>query len=193
MGVRFFMEKIYKFLNFIFTTLFVILISSFAVLFCLTRYIYPLKYKEQVLEYSQEFNVEAELVYAIIKTESGFKENAESSDKAKGLMQITDSTAEYISKKLQEVNYDIFDIVTNIRFGTYYISYLTERFDSVELAIVAYNAGEGKVKEWLNQTEYSKDGKSIQSIPYTESANYYKRICKNLNIYRKLYGKILDK
>ena len=73
--------------------------------------IYPIKYEEQVEKYSKEFGVDRLYVYAIIKAESNFNEEANSKSGAKGLMQLMDATAEDIAKELQmntQENYDLY-------------------------------------------------------------------------------------
>ncbi len=161
--------------------------------FVLIKYVYPLEYKREVFYYADAYGLERALVFAVIKTESSFNKNAESNKGAIGLMQITESTGAYIAKRKGVSNYDLKDIECNIDFGCYYIKYLTERFARQETALIAYNAGEGKVREWLNDKRYSKDGKRLIKIPYKETREYIEKINQNFSKYKKLYGNILDK
>ena len=157
------------------------------------KYIYPIKYSEEVLFYCKEYNLDAYLVFSLIKTESAFNERAESEKGAKGLMQIIDSTAGYIAKLLGEKEYDIFSPSTNIRFGCFYLRLLIDKFTVEETALCAYNAGEGNVNNWLNDKGYSTDGVNLTLIPYRETEEYIKKIYKSYVKYEKLYGNILDK
>ena len=157
------------------------------------RYLYPLDYKETIVEYADYYGINRALVFAMVKSESSFNKKAVSSKGAKGLMQITDKTAEYIAKKLGVEEYDLFDEKTNVNFGCYYIKYLYVRFKDIETALVAYNAGEGNVSLWLTNEEYSKDGKTLLNIPFNESREYLQKIKLNFENYKKLYGKLLDK
>lgn len=156
-------------------------------------FIYPIKYKEQVLTVSKEYNLDPALIFAVIKTESGFNEKAVSVKGAVGLMQITPKTAEYIAKKREIAKYDLYDPKTNIEFGTYYIRYLLDRFTGQKEAMAAYNAGEGTVKSWLKDERYSQDGKTLKDVPYKETERYIQKIGKSLERYKKLYQKLLDK
>ena len=165
----------------------------FACVIGVERKIYPLKYKEQVLEYASRFDVSWELILATVKVESDFDKDAVSSKGAIGLMQITQNTASYIALMLNETNYDLTDPDTNLRFGTYYLKYLLTRFESVETAVCAYNAGEGNVSSWLKNKEYSLDGVTLSSIPFKETRGYLEKIKKTFEKYKKLYGNILDK
>ena len=157
------------------------------------RKIYPLNYKEQVWEYSIRFSVSCELILATVKVESDFDKDAVSSKGAIGLMQITQNTANYIALMLNESDYDLTDPDVNLRFGTFYLKYLLERFESVETAVCAYNAGEGNVSAWLKNKEYSADGVTLSSIPFKETRVYLEKIKKTFRKYKKLYGNILDK
>ena len=184
--------------------LYKILSVSFAVLlavFCIfagyyfieREFIYPLKYKAEIYRYADEFNLERALVFAVVKTESDFDDRAVSPVGAIGLMQITEKTGEYVAEKLDVKEYDLFSPNINIRFGCYYIKYLIERFEKVDTALIAYNAGEGNVEKWLADNNYSKDGKTLITTPFKETNAYILKIEKNFSKYKKLYGNILDK
>lgn len=156
-------------------------------------YIYPLKYKEEILEKCDKYDLDVYLVYSIIKTESGFNRKAKSNKGAKGLMQITDDTATFIANNLKIEKYDLYNAETNIEFGCYYFKYLFNKFLSIDTSIVAYNAGEGNVSIWLNDKKYSDDGITLKGIPFNESKNYLEKITKNYKKYKNLYMDIVDK
>ena len=157
------------------------------------KYFYPLRHVEIIFKYASIYQLSPILVVSLINTESSFDRLAESEKGAKGLMQITDSTAEYIAGKLKKDEYNIFDESTNIMFGCYYLRYLLDKFKVEETALCAYNAGETKVREWLGNKEYSLDNERLSIIPYKETKNYIERIYKNKAKYKKLYKNILDK
>lgn len=152
---------------------------------------YPIKYSEYVMKYSSQYEVDPYLIYAIIRTESGFKEDAQSNKDAFGLMQIIPSTGEEVAKKLKMKDYTQDNLVnpeTNIKIGTWYIKYLIGKFNGDwDLAIAAYNAGMGKVREWLANPEYSPEGKLV-NIPFPETDGYLKKVTKSYNMYKKIYG-----
>ena len=157
------------------------------------KYIYPLKYKEEVFLFADEYQIEKELVFATIKVESGFDKNAKSSKGAVGLMQISPDTAKFIASEIGVQTFDLTNEKTNIHFGCFYLKYLINKFENVKTAIVAFNAGEGNVSRWLQNNETSKDGKSLDFVPFKESREYLKKIEKSMIKYKKLYDKILDK
>jgi hypothetical protein len=105
--------------------------------------------------------VDAELVQAIIATESGFDHTAVSNRGAVGLMQILPTTAADMGVQVEpgkDINTQLTDPKTNIMAGTRYISYLLKKFPGqMELAIAAYNAGEGNVRNAGNQVPNFKE------------------------------------
>ena len=157
------------------------------------KVLYPLGYKEETLDCAREYDLDPALVFAIIRVESGFDCNAQSGKGATGLMQITAETGNYIAGKLKIINYNLLDAKTNIRFGCFYVRYLTDGFSDAKTAIAAYNAGEGNVRIWLENKAYSEDGKTLKEIPFKETRVYVKKIYESFRKYKKLYGKLLDK
>lgn len=153
---------------------------------------YPQKYSEQVEKYAQEFGVEEALVYAVIRTESGFRPEVESHAGAVGLMQLMPSTFDWLQEKLDGgVIYGtdrLTDPDVNVRYGTYLLSYLVERYDGdVRTAAAAYNAGTSNVDEWLADVTCTTDGKTLTRIPFEETSAYVDRVEKAREMYSKLY------
>ncbi len=157
------------------------------------RFIYPLKYHDVIKEVCAEYQLDVYLVYALIKTESSFKQNVVSKKGAKGLMQITDSTAQFIAERLDIKDCDIFAVKTNVKFGCYYLNYLLKRFSAVETALCAYNAGEGNVSNWLEDEKCSIDGVNLIYIPFGETREYIKKISRRYRKYKNLYENFVDK
>lgn len=150
--------------------------------------VYPLRYEEYILDSSEEYGLDKYLVMALIKTESNYIYDAHSGI-ARGLMQITDSTAEWIADKLN-IDFSPEDIENpqlNIRMGCFYLNYLIEHYGNVQPALAAYNAGMGNVSRWLNDDTYSVDGETLHYIPFAETSEYLKKIEKYVEIYKKLY------
>ena len=150
---------------------------------------YKIEYTEYVKKYANEYNVDEYLIYAIIKAESNFKQDAVSHRKAKGLMQLMYSTAEEIAKKANvELNeQNILDPDVNINLGTKYISMLIQKYDNVNLALAAYNAGSGNVDGWIEKGTLKSDGSDIENVPFTETNNYVRKILRDYEIYKEIY------
>lgn len=151
--------------------------------------LYPLEYTEFVEVYARENNLSEDFVYAVIKCESGFENDAVSSVGAKGLMQIMPDTFDWIKMKLKDdASYeDIFDPELNIEYGCYLYGYLMEKYESEELALAAYHAGTGNVNKWLKDSEYSDDGKALKDIPFPSTKKYVTKVIETKKIYQKLY------
>lgn len=151
--------------------------------------IYIKDYSKYVEKYSKEYNVDENLIYATIKTESNFNANATSSVNAKGLMQLMDSTAEELIESIEDDSkeIDLFDPDINIRLGTKYLSGLIDKYNCIELALAAYNAGSGNVDNWIKTGILKKDGSNIENIPYKETNNYVRKILRDYKIYQELY------
>lgn len=153
---------------------------------------YPQSYSEQVTRYAKEFNVEEPLVYAVIRTESGFRPEVESAAGAMGLMQIMPSTFDWLQEHLEgEIVYSadsLYDPDINIRYGTYLLSILlSEHNNDIKTAAAAYNAGTANVGSWLEDSAYSSDGKTLSNIPYEETEHYVDRVEDAYEMYKKIY------
>ena len=148
---------------------------------------YPIAYEEQVNTYAERFSLPPSLIFGVIHTESRFNPEAQSRVGAKGLMQLMDVTFEWTLSKLGEEEGDVFDPDTNIRCGTKLLSYLCDEFEVTETALAAYNAGIGNVRNWLKDTRYSSDGKTLHTIPFSETAAYVKRVMTAQQRYQTLY------
>lgn len=151
----------------------------------------PAKYQGFVSEYSEEFGVPENLIYAVMKTESGFNAAAESSAGAIGLMQIMPDTYLWLRDKLGEkfVAGVLYEPNTNIKYGTYYLSLLYDIYGNWDTALAAYNAGPGNVDKWLEDPQYAGDEKNVlKDIPFKETKNYIKKVNKALEKYNELYN-----
>lgn len=149
---------------------------------------YPTKYSEYVEKYSEENGIDKYLVYAIIKAESNFDENAVSASNAKGLMQLMYATAEEVAEQcgIELTEENIFDPEINIELGTRYISTLIERYTNIGVALAAYNAGMTSVDKWLREGTISADGSDIENIPFKETNNYVRKILRDYEVYKEL-------
>lgn len=157
------------------------------------RIFYPKSYEEFVSMYSDEYGVDENLVFAVIKAESNFQEDAVSHKDALGLMQIMKETAEDVARKYNiEIDFnnserEILNVQNNIKIGTKYLAVLLEKYKNIEVAVAAYNAGIGTVDNWIEKEIIKSDGSDIENIPYKETNNYVRKILRNYKIYQDLY------
>ena len=141
------------------------------------------------IEYSYENGIPEYVVYSVIKVESSFNSGAVSKDGAIGLMQMMPETFNWLTSVKKE-NLDsamLYDPETNIKYGSYYLSYLYVRYGSWDEVYAAYNAGQGKVDEWLaDETLVDQNGK-LKEIPYKETRKYVEKLKDTNEIYKRLY------
>jgi soluble lytic murein transglycosylase len=141
--------------------------------------------------------VEPAVVYSIARQESAFNPKTVSSAKAMGLMQVTPEAGRYIAKKFG-VTFDqhrlLHDNVYNVQMGAAELHDDIERYrGSYILAFAGYNAGSGRVKEWIERYGDPRDPRIdpidwVERIPFSETRNYVQRILENLQVYRVRFG-----
>ncbi len=154
---------------------------------------YPMKYEKEVEQAAKKYNVDKYLIYGVIKTESNFDPTAVSAVGAIGLMQIMPDSFEWIQTYYADEEYqdytvgDLVNAEINIDYGTHMLSLLLDMFESEDAAVCAYNAGPGNVSAWLENKEYSDDGKSFKYVPVAETEEYRKRVAQNKSIFKRLY------
>ena len=154
---------------------------------------YPLMYEDLIRTVSAEYNLSPALVASVILNESSFRPGVESPVGARGLMQLMPDTAEWIAHKLRTDNYQfdqLLDPATNIRFGCWYLNYLSTLFNGDPLCVVcAYHAGQGKIASWLVNPMYSSDGHTLNrdSLPEGPTKNYAGRVTRDYGIYKAKY------
>ncbi len=181
------MKRIIKYI--IFLILILIVFFNFIFKDKIMKKIYPIDYYDIVNKYSDEYKVDKYLVFAIIKAESNFNENASSKKGAKGLMQLIVPTAKEVASiiKIEFNEDDILDPDINIRLGTKYISSLLKKYENINLALAAYNAGSGNVDNWVKSDIIKDDGSDWENIPYKETKNYVRKILMDYEEYKKIY------
>lgn len=146
--------------------------------------VYPRFYSEIVSKYAKEYNLDENLVYALIRSESFFDETVKSTAGAIGLTQLMQLTGDDIASRLKVTDYSFLDPDTNIRFGTYYLSELITRCDGSYLqALFSYNAGITRVRRWLSSSmaEFGKKKNMpadlfLESLPYSETREYGRKL-----------------
>lgn len=154
------------------------------------KLLYPRPYEELVDREAQEFSLDKNLIYAVMRSESRFRADAKSRAGAMGLMQLTPATFEWIGSLYPPENggRDVLDPGDNIHCGCALLRLLLDQYGSLDVALCAYNAGMGNVESWLGEEKYSHDGESLHTIPYPETDSYVKKVKKAMGRYQSLYG-----
>ena len=159
---------------------------------------YPQRFTEYVEYYAGKYGIDPMILYAFIRTESNFDPNADSDAGARGLMQITEVTFDWIKMKIapkESLTFDdLYDPETNIRFGSYFVSYCLDRYSGhLATAAAAYHSGVGTVDGLLGQEAYSTDGVTLDHYPYPQMRLYVKKITESYQHYSEIYKYFLER
>ncbi|MGO9613029.1 MAG: transglycosylase SLT domain-containing protein [Dissulfurispiraceae bacterium] len=141
--------------------------------------LYPLGDWSAVREASQNNSIDPLLLLSVIREESRFDSQARSIAGAIGLMQLMPKTALKYNHLLNVNSTDgsyLLNARTNILIGSNYLSSLLRSFQSIPMALAAYNAGEDAVREWIKKSRCTTVDEFIEDIPYDETRNYVKRV-----------------
>lgn len=151
-------------------------------------------YLPLVERYAAQYNLQPAYVCAIILNESSWRPTAESHIGTRGLMQLKEDTADWINTNYLHIPGYTFQLLwdpeTNIRFGCWYLHYLSRLFSGDPVAVTAaYHAGQGSVAGWLADTAISEDGRSIpiSRIPIRQTRDYAEKVMSSFAIYDALY------
>jgi soluble lytic murein transglycosylase len=163
------------------------------------RYHYPLVYRESVMRAAREFDLSPFLIWGLMREESRFEDGAVSRVGAIGLMQIMPSLGDRIGRTLGEGPTNrkrLADPKRNIRYGAFHIKELEKAVDRLSvpselkpvLIVASYNAGIEAVQRWLKEKDPSSLDLFVDSISFSETRTYVKRVLQSAYIYYQLYG-----
>lgn len=151
---------------------------------------FPVYYSNQVHSNASLHNLDPAIVFGLIRQESIFNKDAESSVGARGLMQVMPKTGMQIARELKEKwlsDNSLFNPDVNVRYGAFYYKKLLKQFHGhFALAIAAYNAGSGRVAKWLPSTESVPADIWIETIPFKETRKYVTSVLSYAIIYQQL-------
>ncbi len=156
---------------------------------------HPVRYEDILTATAARYNLSPAFVAAIMLNESSFRADATAeSTGARGLMQLMDDTAEWIHGKLNwstPYSFDLmYDPATNAEFGCWYLNYLSGLFNGDPILVAAaFHAGQGEVRNWLQSSEYSADGRTIRLEDMIEgnTKRYVTRVLSAFAVYKRLY------
>jgi len=147
----------------------------------LLRTRYPLEYDHIVRGHAQNHDLDPALLAAVIYAESRFDPNARSTAGAVGLMQLLPDTAKGIALRTGGTRFviaDLRDPEINVRYGSWYLDHLLDRYEDSRLALAAYHAGQGNVDHW------QRDG---VGIAFPETRSYVDEVMRVRRVYEKAY------
>jgi len=151
----------------------------------------PLQHEDIIRQQASDKGVDPALIAAVIYEESKFRDQTSHAG-ARGLMQITPRTAEFIARRSGGTRFVQGDLATpqiNISYGTYYLRYLMDRYDgNSELAVAAYNAGETNVDGWVREAGGPDAFDTLRDIPFPETRAYVDGVLDHQRDYRDHYA-----
>ncbi|MGY4488285.1 soluble lytic murein transglycosylase-like protein [Bradyrhizobium sp. LM3.2] len=137
--------------------------------------------------------IETSVIYSVARTESSFDQRDKSAANAVGLMQVTPEAGRDTAKRFG-VTYDwdkmVSDPVYNTQMGAAELSALLSEYRGNQIMTFAgYNAGRGRVREWVQARGDPRDPKVdpvdwVERIPLSETRNYVQRVIENVLVYR---------
>ncbi len=142
---------------------------------------YPLAYESIVRGHARNYDLDPALVAAVIYQESKFRADARSGSGAIGLMQLLPDTARGIAIRTGGSRFrvrDLYDPEINVRYGSWYLRHLLDKYRDEETALAAYNAGQKNVDDWL------RDGRGIV---FAETRAYVDRVEELEALYRRAH------
>jgi soluble lytic murein transglycosylase len=142
---------------------------------------YPLEYEHIVRGHAANHDLDPALLAAVVYVESRFDPNAESTAGAIGLMQLLPETAAGIALRTGGTAFvvaDLRDPEINVRYGSWYLDHLLERYGDARLALAAYHAGQGNVDEWR---------RTGAGIAFPETRDYVEQVLETRDVYERVY------
>jgi soluble lytic murein transglycosylase len=154
----------------------------------------PLQHEDIIRQQAADKDIDPALIAAVIYEESRFHDQTSHAG-ARGLMQITPDTAEFIARRSGGVLFEQADLATpqiNISYGAWYLRYLIDHYEGNEtLAIAAYNAGMGNVDRWVRDAGGASEFDSAEHIPFPETRAYVENVMDRRADYRQNYAEDL--
>ena len=151
----------------------------------------PLKHDDIIRQQAADKDLDPALIAAVIYEESHFRDQTSHAG-ARGLMQITPETADFIARRSggnRFVQEDLANPQINIAYGSYFLRYLIEHYGGNEtLAIAAYNAGQSSVDGWVARAGGADEFDSARHIPFPETRAYVENVAATRDAYRKHYA-----
>jgi soluble lytic murein transglycosylase len=154
----------------------------------------PLRHDDIIRQQASDKGIDAALIAAVIYEESRFRDQTSHAG-ARGLMQITPATADFIARRSGGVRFRQSDLATpqiNIAYGAWYLRYLIGHYEGNErLAVAAYNAGQTNVDRWVRRAGGPGEFDSARHIPFPETRAYVAKVLERRGQYRDHYGREL--
>lgn len=154
---------------------------------------FPLPWRDDVERFARQAAIDGGWMFGVMRRESAFMADIGSSAGAQGLMQLMPATAKYVAKKFDlpaPDRADLHDPATNMRLGSAYLRYVLDKFgENQVLATAAYNAGPGRVKQWLPKDDALPADIWVDTVPFTETREYCRAVLHYATVFEwRLHG-----
>ena len=156
--------------------------------------LYPFPFEDTILKWSKQRGLNPLLVTSLIRQESRFEPEIESSAKAMGLMQVIPPTAKTVARNIGLSNYSLTKPEDNVNIGTYYLDFTHKKYNNNSmLAVASYNAGPNAVAKWVSRYGLSDVDEFVEKIPYRETKGYVESVFENYWNYMLVYNPEINK
>jgi soluble lytic murein transglycosylase len=156
--------------------------------------LYPFPYADTITKWSQHRSLNPLLVTSLIRQESRFEPQIESSAGALGLMQVMPATGESVARQIGLKSYSLTNPEDSINIGTFYLDYTHQKYQNNSmLAVASYNAGPHKVAEWVTRYDLKDADEFVEKIPYPETKGYVESVFENYWNYLLVYNPEVSK
>ena len=154
--------------------------------------LFPMPFRDPLIRAAKLQSLDPNIVAALIRQESEFNPGALSPANAYGLTQIVPATGRELAERAGIRDFDtgmLFDPDINLKLGTAYLHSMLNQWNGRwEPTLASYNAGKGRVDEWLKFSSYREPAEFVESIPFTETREYVQAVLRNAELYRRIYG-----
>ncbi|MDJ0901909.1 MAG: transglycosylase SLT domain-containing protein [Xenococcus sp. MO_188.B8] len=151
--------------------------------------LFPIPFDETILRWSRTRQINPMLVSALIRQESRFEPEIESSAGALGLMQVMPATGKEVARKIDLQDYSLANPEDNVNIGTFYLDFTHRKYDNNSmLAVASYNAGPHRVAQWVSRYGLKDVDEFVEKIPYRETKGYVESVFENYWNYMRIYN-----
>lgn len=151
--------------------------------------LYPFPFESTILKWSKQRQLNPLLVTSLIRQESRFEPEIESSAGALGLMQVIPPTAKTAARNIGLSSYSMTNPEDNVNIGTYYLDFTHKKYgNNSMLAIASYNAGPNAVAKWVSRYGLQDADEFVEKIPYRETKGYVESVFENYWNYMLIYN-----
>jgi len=151
--------------------------------------LYPFPFEDTILKWSKHRQLNPLLVTSLIRQESRFEPEIESSAGALGLMQVIPPTAKTAARNIGLTKYSLTKPEDNVNIGTYYLDFTHKKYNNNSaLAVASYNAGPNAVAKWVSRYGLKDMDEFVEKIPYRETKGYVESVFENYWNYMLVYN-----